>query len=121
MDKKGVERGRPVLPDCPKTTRPEVLMSKMRWVDLTTRQKVGVAFLSTIQVGLLAVALWDLAHRRADEVRGDRRLWAGLVFINWVGPLAYFVVGRKEGLFHLFGAESPSGEMADPSAQVQAG
>lgn len=71
-------------------------MAKKRWDDLSDCQKVGIAILATIQVGLLAVALWDLAHRSADEVRGDRRMWAGLVFINWIGPLAYFTIGRKD-------------------------
>jgi len=25
-------------------------------------------------------------------------MWAVLVFINWIGPLAYFTVGRKKGI-----------------------
>jgi len=72
-------------------------MAKKRWEDLSGGQKVGLAVLAAVQVGLLATALWDLAHRAADEVRGDRRMWAGLVFINWIGPLAYFAIGRKGG------------------------
>ena len=47
-------------------------------------------------MGLLAAALWDLAHRKPEEVRGDRRMWAGLVFINWIGPIAYFAIGRRK-------------------------
>jgi hypothetical protein len=70
-------------------------MGKKRWADLSSDQKVAVVILGTVQVGLLMAALWDLAHRSADEVRGDRRIWAALVFINWIGPLAYFAVGRK--------------------------
>lgn len=70
-------------------------MAKRRWSDLSDGQKVAVVVLGTVQVGLLVAALWDLAHRTADEVRGDRRMWAGLVFINWFGPLAYFTIGRK--------------------------
>ena len=73
-------------------------MAKKRWEDLSGGQKVGLVVLATVQVGLLAAALWDLAHRSADEVRGDRRIWVGLVFINWIGPLAYFTIGRKSGL-----------------------
>ena len=70
-------------------------MGKRRWADLSSGQKVAMAVLATLQVSLLAAALWDLVHRTADEVRGDRRMWAGLVFINWIGPLAYFAVGRR--------------------------
>ena len=73
-------------------------MAKTRWVDLSNSQKVGIVVLGTVQVGLLAAALWDLVHRSPDEVRGDRRIWAGLVFINTIGPLAYFAIGRKGGV-----------------------
>jgi hypothetical protein len=71
-------------------------MAKKRWTDLSAGQKVGLVVLAAAQIGLLAAALWDLAHRSADEIRGDKRMWAALVFINWIGPLAYFCVGRKE-------------------------
>ncbi len=70
-------------------------MAKTRWSDFTEGQKAGIVILSTVQLGLLAAALWDLAHRNADEVRGDRRMWAGVAFINWIGPIAYFTMGRK--------------------------
>jgi hypothetical protein len=73
-------------------------MNRKRWADLSSGQKMAMIVLGTIQFGLLVAALWDLAHRTADEVRGDRRLWAGIVFINWFGPLAYFTIGRKDGL-----------------------
>jgi hypothetical protein len=71
------------------------VMVNKRWADFSDGQKVAIVFLGTIQVGLLAAALWDLAHRSADEIRGSRRMWAVLVFINWIGPLAYFSIGRK--------------------------
>ena len=71
------------------------MAKKMRWDDLSNGQKMGLIVLATVQIGLLVAALWDLAHRSADEVRGDRRMWAGLVFVNWIGPLAYFTVGRR--------------------------
>jgi hypothetical protein len=70
-------------------------MSKRNWADLSTGQRVAVIILGTIQLGLLVAALWDLAHRDPDEIRGDRRMWAGIVFINWFGPLAYFTIGRR--------------------------
>lgn len=71
---------------------------RKRWADLSAEQQAGVVILGCLQVGLLAAALWDLAHRSAEELRGDKRMWAALVFINWIGPLAYFTVGRKTGL-----------------------
>ena len=73
-------------------------VGRKSWADLSPLSKVAVVILGTVQVGLLAAALWNIARRSADEVRGDRRMWAGLVFINWIGPLAYFTIGRKQGL-----------------------
>jgi hypothetical protein len=69
-----------------------------RWEDLSMSQKIIVSASAALQIGLLAAALWDLARRSPEEVRGDRRMWAGLVFINWIGPLAYFSIGRRGGL-----------------------
>jgi hypothetical protein len=71
-------------------------MKKKRWSDLSEAQQVAAVVLGVLEVGLLVGALWDLAHRTADEVRGPRAMWAALVFIGFIGPMAYFAVGRKE-------------------------
>jgi len=85
-------------------------MTKTRWSDFSEGQKAGIVILSTVQVGLLAAALWDLAHRSEDEVRGNRRIWAGVAFINWIGPIAYFTMGRKGDVRHAPCCASRSGE-----------
>lgn len=50
-----------------------------------------------IQLGLIVLALYDLL-KRERRVRGDNKLVWGLiiVFINLIGPILYFVVGREE-------------------------
>ncbi len=72
-------------------------MATKRWADLSAGQQVGVVILGAAQLGLLIAALWDLVRRPAEQVRGDKRMWAALVFINWIGPIAYFTIGRKRG------------------------
>ncbi|WP_239155436.1 PLD nuclease N-terminal domain-containing protein [Amycolatopsis sp. FDAARGOS 1241] len=47
-----------------------------------------------IQIALTATAWWDLAHRRADQVRGPKTVWAVIIVVNFAGPLAYFRWGR---------------------------
>ncbi len=98
-------------------------MQKKRWSDLSLTQKCAIVTGGTIQVGLLALGLWDLAHRRADEVRGDRRLWAGLMFIDWFGPIAYFAYGRKDsplrGLWSCREEESEAAEESDDTEENQ--
>jgi hypothetical protein len=70
-------------------------MSSKRWQDLTGSQRAGVALMSTIQLLLVAAALWDIRQRPAEKINGNKRLWTAAVFINFFGPIAYFLFGKK--------------------------
>ena len=66
--------------------------------DLSTLQIAALlAPIVVIQIGLMLVALLDL-ERPERTVRGDRKLvWAlVIVFVNLIGPIVYFVAGRRE-------------------------
>lgn len=69
--------------------------SKPKWGEMNAVQRAGMITMALIQFSLLAAALWDLRTRPADEVRGDKRLWVGVSFINFIGPISYFLIGRK--------------------------
>jgi hypothetical protein len=48
-----------------------------------------------IQLGLMIFALIDLARR--STANGPRWMWAFvIIFINIIGPIAYFLIGRRE-------------------------
>jgi Phospholipase_D-nuclease N-terminal len=48
-----------------------------------------------IQIVLLVFALVDLSKQKAT--RGPKWVWAVvIIFINILGPILYFVLGRKE-------------------------
>ena len=70
-------------------------MQPKQWQDLTDRQKRGIVVLGVLQLALLAAALIDIRRRPAEEINGSKRLWTMVVFINGIGPIAYFVSGRK--------------------------
>jgi hypothetical protein len=70
-------------------------MRQKRWTDLSMGQKTAVVMFLMVDLALLLTAVWDLRHRSAEELRGDRRLWSGLVLIDIFGPIAYFTIGRK--------------------------
>lgn len=70
-------------------------MSNERWSDLSTGQRRGVVLSGVAQFALLAAALVDIWRRPEEEIRGSKRLWALASFVNFVGPVAYFVFGRK--------------------------
>ena len=82
-------------------------MRKVRWDDLSGRQKVVAAIAMTSQFSLAAAALTDLARRPASQINGSKRMWVpaigGLYFI---GPLLYFRFGRRRAP-HPDGGRSP--------------
>jgi hypothetical protein len=69
--------------------------SKQRWGDLPPGRRAAIVVAVTVQLGLLTAALRDLRRRPARKVNGDKRLWFAACFVNFVGPIAYFVFGRK--------------------------
>jgi len=70
-------------------------MAKRKWSDLTERQKVAVLVLGSIQLSLAATAWADLATRPASKVNGSKAMWAPVIAVNFVGPLAYLRWGRR--------------------------
>ena len=70
-------------------------MPNKRWGDLSSTQRKAVVLSGVVQLGLLAAALADIYRRPAQEIRGDKRLWAVVAFVNYVGPISYFLFGRR--------------------------
>jgi hypothetical protein len=70
-------------------------MPNQRWSDLSGAQKGTVVASRVVQLGLLAAALLSIYRRPAGEIRGDKRLWAAAAFVNFVGPVSYFLFGRR--------------------------
>jgi hypothetical protein len=70
---------------------------QQQWCDLTNAQKVGIIVITIVQLGLLSAAMLDLRRRAPDEINGSKRMWTAVAFINLIGPVCYFVWGRKHG------------------------
>jgi hypothetical protein len=51
--------------------------------------------LVAVQVSLAVSAWTDLAGRPADQVNGSKRRWALVIGVNFVGPVLYFLRGRR--------------------------
>lgn len=48
-----------------------------------------------IQLALIVAALLDLSRRSAT--RGPRWVWVLVIlFVNFIGPIIYFVIGRED-------------------------
>ena len=70
-------------------------MSARTWSELSSRQKLALALLASTQLLLAACAWRDLAQRPAEDIRGSKRTWAAIIAINFIGPIAYFMRGRR--------------------------
>jgi hypothetical protein len=70
-------------------------MTARSWSDLSPRQRAGVVALATVQLSLAAAAWTDLARRPAGRVNGRKPVWAAIIAVNFVGPLAWFRWGRR--------------------------
>lgn len=71
-------------------------MAVRKWSELDDRQRAALLVMGSVQVSL-AVAAWaDLASRPASQVNGDKRRWAAIIAVNFIGPLSYFRWGRRD-------------------------
>ena len=68
---------------------------KKKWAEMSTGQRVAVVAGGTVQIALALAAWIDLARRDPALVKGPKRRWAGIIGINFVGPILYFTVGRQ--------------------------
>ena len=59
-----------------------------RWLPL-------LAPLILLQLALMVVALIDLARR--ERTKGPKWVWVLVIlFVNMIGPIVYFIVGRED-------------------------
>ena len=70
-------------------------MADKRWQDLSPRQKGGIVLGGAVQIGLLLAPLADIHRRTEEEIRGSKWFWTAAAFVNFVGPVSYFLLGRK--------------------------
>lgn len=68
---------------------------KRKWSELNGTQKSLILIGAGIEFALTTAALIDLARRPREGVRGTKPLWLGAFFIQPVGPIAYFLAGRR--------------------------
>lgn len=67
----------------------------VKWHEMSNGQRMAVLLAAVVQIALLLAALRDIRHRDEGELRGGKALWTAISFINFVGPITYFALGRK--------------------------
>jgi len=73
-----------------------VARKKKSWREMSGGQRFGTMVLVVAQLGLQGAALRDLKQRPASEINGPKAAWMACSFINFAGPIAYFMFGRKK-------------------------
>lgn len=63
--------------------------------DLPTNVRVAAIGAVALDLVLKAAALADLSRRPASSLRGPKWFWALAQSVNGVGPVAYWLVGRR--------------------------
>lgn len=71
------------------------MTNKKKFSDMSRAQRVGTIAAGAAQLALQGVVLADLHRRPASEVRGRKGWWVAASFVNFLGPIAYLVGGRR--------------------------
>jgi hypothetical protein len=74
-----------------------IMAPNKKWRDLTAREKAPFVVRGIVQFALLAAALVDIHLRPPEEIKGSKWLWRAVALVNFmgIGPIAYFLFGRK--------------------------
>lgn len=66
-----------------------------RGLPSTPAGRSGLVFFTIVQFALQAATWVSLARRDADGINGPKWFWFAASFVNFVGPIAYLMGGRK--------------------------
>jgi hypothetical protein len=70
-------------------------VAKTKWSDLSEGQRNAIKVLAVTEFLLKIAMLVDISRRPADQIRGPKRLWRAAAAVNTLGPVSYFVFGRR--------------------------
>lgn len=70
------------------------MAAKKRWNELSSAAKGAILMAGTAQIILQLAALRDICQRTPAQVNGSKKGWVAASFINFAGPIAYFLRGR---------------------------
>lgn len=69
--------------------------NRKTWKEMSPSGKAGMIVTAIMQVSLLVAAQRDISRRPAELINGPKAAWRAASFINFIGPMGYFVFGRK--------------------------
>jgi hypothetical protein len=59
------------------------------------KQQIGIGVLGVLELSAKVAAARDIRRRPNDQIRGSKWAWRMALLVNTVGPLGYFLLGRR--------------------------
>lgn len=69
--------------------------AKKTWKEMSPAARAGFVAVGIVQVALMLAAQRDISKRPAAQINGPKAAWRAAALINFIGPLGYFILGRK--------------------------
>ena len=63
---------------------------------LSPKQRALVGVLAAAELTLKLAAARDIGRRQADQIHGSKLFWRMSLAVNTVGPVSYFLWGRRK-------------------------
>ncbi len=71
------------------------MAQRKRWSELSLKTRVAIIVGAVAELIMTTLALRDLRRRPSGNVRGSKPLWVLGFFVQPIGPLLYFWIGRR--------------------------
>jgi len=71
------------------------MAAKKKWSARSKLSRRLIVVAGVVEVVLLVAALIDIKRRPAGQIKGSKRMWTALAFVNILGPVSYFTFGRR--------------------------
>ncbi len=67
-----------------------------KWSDLSNGQRNAIKILAVSELTLKILMLVDIKRRPASQIRGPKTAWRLAAAVNTIGPVSYFLFGRRK-------------------------
>jgi hypothetical protein len=67
-----------------------------KWSELSDRQRNAIKILAVCEFVLKILMLVDIKRRPASQIRGPKGAWRLAAAVNTIGPVSYFLFGRRK-------------------------
>lgn len=69
--------------------------NKKTWKEMSPVQRASIVGIGLVQASMMLAAQRDISKRPASQINGPKAAWRMAALINFIGPMGYFVFGRK--------------------------